>query len=300
MNITARDRKIIAALAVLGVLAGYWFLLLSPKRAEVTKLDDDVAAQRQQLETARQQLAGAEAARTSFTSDYAEIVRLGKAIPATVDMPSLLVQLDRAAKGTRIDFDKIAVGARVPAGNGQQGGGAPPAQPDGAAAPGGEQAGSAPGQAVEQAGETAADAQTSANAREGSVPVGGGDTGAPSGGSTPAAAPAAPGLDTVPLTFAFEGTFFHLADFFHRLKRFVHVNGEQIVVRGRLMTIDGVTMTVTDDGALTATVKATVYLAPKSEGTAAGATPQGPAPQGEQPQSASSGSPAPPTAAVQP
>jgi hypothetical protein len=31
---------------------------------------------------------------------YAQVVRLGKALPSSVDMPSLLVQLDAAAAGT--------------------------------------------------------------------------------------------------------------------------------------------------------------------------------------------------------
>lgn len=299
MTITDRDRKILIVVLVLGALLAYWFLLLSPKRAEVSTVDAEITQQQEQLEAARQQLASAEAARSSFTSDYAEIVRLGKAIPTTVDMPSLLVQLDSAARGTDIDFNKITAGARVPAAGAQGSGAQTPPTPDGAAAPGGEQAGSAPGRAAEQAGETAADTQTSANARDGSVPVGGGGSGAAEGGGAPAPAPAV-GLDTVPLDFAFEGTFFHLADFFHRLKRFVHMNGDRIVVRGRLMTIDSFAMSVSQDGGLQATVKATVYLSPKAEGATAGATPQGPAPQAAQEQSASAGSPAPPTASVQP
>lgn len=297
MTITDRDRRILIVVLVLGALAAYWFLLLSPKRDEVAKVDEEIAQQREQLETARQQAATAEAARTSFASDYAELVRLGKAIPATVDMPSLLVQLDSAARGTDIDFKKITAGNRVPAAGAQGGGAQAPAAPDGAAAPGGEPAGSAPGRAAEQAGETATDTQTSANAREGSVPVGGGGSGGTQGGGAPPpTAPAA--LDTVPLDFSFEGTFFDLANFFHRLKRFVHMSGDRIVVRGRLMTIDSFAMSLDDDDHLQATVKATVYLAPKAEGATAGATPQGPAPQTGQPQSASTGSP--PTASVQP
>ena len=53
----------------------------------------------------------ARGAQTDFAADYAEIVRLGKAIPAGVDMPSLLVQLDRAAEGT--DIRALVVGGEV-------------------------------------------------------------------------------------------------------------------------------------------------------------------------------------------
>lgn len=296
MSITDRDRKILAAIAVIAVIAGYWFLLLSPKRAEVAKVEEEITAQQSQRDAALQQAQAAQAAKASFATDYAEIVRLGKAIPSTVDMPSLLVQLDQAAKGTDIDFDKITAGPRVAAAPPAPAA-TPPASGEGAAAPGGEQAGSAPGQTAEGAAENAEqlDATTSENARDGSVPVGGG-TGSQASGAAGASGVA--GLDTVPLDFAFKGDFFDLADFFHRLKRFVHVRDGGIVVRGRLMTIDSFTFSTDESGGgLTAAVKATVYLAPKSQGTTAGATPSGPAPQAD---ATTASAPTPPTAAAQP
>ena len=39
------------------------------------------------------------------------------------------------------------------------------------------------------------------------------------------------GLDSVPLELEFTGSFFDLADFFHRIKRFVRVANENMVVR---------------------------------------------------------------------
>ncbi len=86
------------------------------------------------------------------------------------------------------------------------------------------------------------------------------------------------------LTFNFQGTYFDLADFFHRLKRFVYVANNQIFVRGRLISIDtlsfapGGSSTATSTGnTLTASVGATVYLSPAAQGTTGGATPSGPA-----------------------
>lgn len=296
MSITDRDKKILAVLAVIGALAGYWFLLLSPKRAEVATVEAQIATQQDQRDAARAQMRAAQTAQVSFETDYAEMVRLGKAIPSSVDMPSLLVQLDRAARGTDIDFDKVTAGQRVSAAA------TPPAQApagsEGAAAPGGEQAGSAPGQAAEGAAESAqqTDTQTSETARDGSVPVGGG--GDPGGAAATQGASAPPGLDTVPLDFTFTGDFFDLAAFFHRLKRFVHLDDNGIVVRGRLMTIDSFTFNTDPAGdGLTAAVKATVYLAPKAEGATAGATPSGPAPQAD---ASTAATPTSPTAAVQP
>jgi hypothetical protein len=292
MSLTDRDRKIVLVIVPVVVILAYWFLALSPKREEAVKAGENLAAQEQARDGAESQLAQLRAAKTSFAADYAQLVRLGKAVPAKVDMPSLLVQLDSAARGTGIAFTKIAAGEPTLAAPVAQ----PPAEPGAAggtgttpAAPGGVPAQSAPGSTVETAGGAVnsandtgaaaaasgvdpADTSTSAPASQGGLPVGGG-----------AAAPAAPGtcaagLECVPLTFEFDGKFFELADFFHRLKRFVRVSNEKVLVQGRLLSIDGLSFTAAEDGfpALKAEVEATVYLAPRAEGTAAGASPQGP------------------------
>ena len=77
----------------------------------------------------------------------------------------------------------------------------------------------------------------------------------------------------------FVGDFFNLADFFHSVKRFVRVANTNVLVGGRLITVEGVQWSSDSTlfPKLKASIKATVYLSPKSEGTTAGATPQGPA-----------------------
>ena len=105
------------------------------------------------------------------------------------------------------------------------------------------------------------------------------------GGTAPAGDPAAggtapAGLETVPLQLEFEGNFFNLADFFHRVKRFVRVANQDVLVSGRLLTVEGVSWASDAENfpSLTATVNATIYLSPQAQGVTAGATPQGPAP----------------------
>jgi len=119
------------------------------------------------------------------------------------------------------------------------------------------------------------DTQTSTATRKGGLPVGGGAT-APGGSGASGSGVA--GLDSVPLEFQFDGSFFHLADFFHRLKRFVRLTNQRLSVRGRLITIDAVKFTSDPQTfpKLKSEVKASVWLAPKSEGPTAGATPSGP------------------------
>jgi len=290
VNLTERDRKLITIILPIVVLAGYWFLILGPKRDEASQASDQLAQQEARLETAKQTADSARSAENAFQSDFTEVVRLGKAIPSGVDMPSLLVQLESAAEGTGICFTKIATGERdataTPA--------AAPATPSTGntstgtpVAAGGETASSSSGTAVESANNAQATAnQNQANAEQSGVSpsdtqtsttpdadAAAGTTTTNSVGATTA------GLETVPLEMEFVGDFFNLADFFHSVKRFVRVANNNVLVGGRLITVEGVQWTSDSTlfPKLKASIKATVYLSPKTQGATAGATPQGPA-----------------------
>ena len=297
MTLTDRDRKILLALVPLAILAAYWFLVLAPKREESTTIQDQLTQAQSERDTAVQKAAGLTAAKRSFGRDYATVIYLGKSIPSTVDMPSLLVQLDRAARGTGIAFTSIKTGERTSATGAA---GATPtagSPPNGGTGPASSTtpAQSAPGGAAQSAGgavnqSNGSQAASGATDTTTSTPAGAGTSGAP--------APTNAALDTVPLDFQFDGSFFDLADFFHRMKRFVRVANDDIVVRGRLLTINSFSFDAENKfPQLTATVHATVYLAPKAEGVDAGASEQGPAgsppPAGQTASSKSSSSPTP-------
>jgi Tfp pilus assembly protein PilO len=313
VTLTDRDRKLVIALVPLMVLGAFWFLLLSPKRQDATTAADELTRQEERLDAARAAATAASNAKTGFESDYAEIVRLGKAIPTNVDMPSLLVQLDRAAHGTGIRFTGVTTGDRqtVPvtagqsgaAGSGDQSGATP------ASEAGGQPAQTAPGAATESANEAAKTAdeqtntQTSVAAKEGSLPVGGGAANTRGTSATGVAAPA--GLETVPLELQFVGDFFGLADFFHDVKRFVRVANQNVAVGGRLITIEGFRWTSDPEifPRLQVEMTATIYLSPKAQGTTAGATPSGPGATASPTATPAQGAPAPagtPTATATP
>src|SRR3954471_11610839 len=113
MSITDRDRKILLALIPIVAIVGYWFLLLAPKHKEASKVKDELTQAQQVRDTAQQKASQLSGAKRSFSADYATVIRLGKSIPASVDMPSLMVQLDRAARGTGIKFTDIKAGERT-------------------------------------------------------------------------------------------------------------------------------------------------------------------------------------------
>ena len=115
---TRNNRLIIVVAAVLGLAAAYWFMVLTPKREEVAKLDADIAAKQTELDTAKVTLQTYRKSRDGYAGNYSTMVRLGKAVPVQDDTRSLLVQLDSAAENSGVDFRTMAVdgGAAAPKG----------------------------------------------------------------------------------------------------------------------------------------------------------------------------------------
>ena len=288
MTLSARDRKLLVVIVPVAMISAFWLLLLSPKREEAVAVRDQLSIQERRRDEANARLRDLTAAQAQFADDYAEVVRLGKAVPERSDVASLLVQLDRAGRRTRTGFEKIVVGARKTAApapataSGDAGGGAAAAS----------QAQSGPGKAA--GGAAAGSAQGGQN-NDAPAQGGSADGAAASGG---AAISSVPGLDTVPVEFNFSGGYFQLADFFHRLKRFVNVADDRILVRGRLLTIDAFAFGDAGSGARkTAVIKATIYLTPTGQtvGANAAAASGAPASGGGSPSPAAS---PPPSASV--
>lgn len=130
------------------------------------------------------------------------------------------------------------------------------------------------------------------------VPGSGTSAPAPALPGQPVSAPLPPGASVgpagfpvEPFTFTFSGSFFHLSDFFGRIEHFVRTTNQQISVSGRLITLNAISLGAGRNGfpQITATVSATTYLLPATQGLQAGASAAGPA---ATPPVASSASPA--------
>jgi hypothetical protein len=280
MSMTERDKKIIFLLAPLLVVLGFWFLILAPKRKEAGEVGNQLTQAQSKRDSAQSQLSHLMGAKNSFATDYATVIRLGKSVPTSLDMASLLVQLSSAAKGTGIEFTKVDAGQRSAA---PTGGSTPPGGGNGATAPGAPPAQSGTGKTAQNAAGNvnSANGQNGANAAAANgsgTANAAGSTGSTGAGNQPASSSGATGLDSVPLDFEFRGNFFNLADFFHQIKRFVSLTTHNVLVSGRLVTVEGIRWDSDDTifPRIRATLKATIYLSPKSEGVTAGATPAGP------------------------
>jgi Tfp pilus assembly protein PilO len=101
---TRRDRIVLIVVAVVAAIAASWILVVSPKRDQAAKLQTKVAAEQAKLDSARTTLAQNAAASKQYASNYAALARLGEAVPASDDIPSLIIQLQNAADGAKVDF----------------------------------------------------------------------------------------------------------------------------------------------------------------------------------------------------
>jgi type II secretory pathway pseudopilin PulG len=109
--VTARDRIVLMVVLAVAAVAATWMLVIQPRRAQASKLGAQVSSEQSQLDSARTQVAQGEAARRQFASNYTQLVRLGEAVPADDDVPSLIYQIQGAASKTRVDFRTLQVTA---------------------------------------------------------------------------------------------------------------------------------------------------------------------------------------------
>lgn len=282
-----RDRLILAGATVIALLGAFWLLALAPKRRDLHQLDKDVQTYEQTYQSARDDAQRLADARLQFPSAYAALVRLGKAVPADADVPSLVVQLDQAAASAGVDFRKIAL-------NTTQVGNAPAPAPAPAATP----------PPSTGSGATGATGATGSTASTASSPTGTPDANALTAATLPLGATVGPaGLPTLRFNFSFQGSFFKMADLIHNIRKLVARRNRNLIVSGRLLTIDGISLSEGDFGfpKVKASIAATAYLVPASQGLLDGATSQGPdgaATPAPTPASASTGSSTPPAAVV--
>jgi Tfp pilus assembly protein PilO len=234
--VTSRDRIVVAVIAVLVGLAGFWFLALKPKREELGRLNTELAQHEQRRDAAQGQIQAGEAARAEYGDHARTLARIGKAVPADDQLATLVYQIQATAKKKDVAFVSVDVTTEDAA---------PP---------------------------TAAAA-------------------------VPAGAP-----KPVPFSMTFEGGFFEVERFLSALEKYTSTRstGETVISRGRLVTLNGVTIGAAEDGfpRVTVTLTTSAYSLPKADVAVAGATapPAGAAPAPTTPSTSST--PAPTTASA--
>ena len=106
---TAQTRLALAIALTAAVLAALWLVAVAPERQQAADLGTQLAVAEQTRDAALSRAVTAEAARGRYARDYATVARLGKAVPTTADVPSLVFQLESAARRAKVDFRAVTV-----------------------------------------------------------------------------------------------------------------------------------------------------------------------------------------------
>ena len=105
-----RDRFLLIGGVVLAVLVVSWMFWVSPERKAAAAAQAQVTSEKQTLSTAESQLQTAQASKNSYAAAYTALVGVGKAVPATPEVPSLIYELDQASNLRDVTFDSITSG----------------------------------------------------------------------------------------------------------------------------------------------------------------------------------------------
>jgi Tfp pilus assembly protein PilO len=221
------------ALTVLGclaIMAGGWFLLVSPKRGEAEQLRLDTAAQDSANATLRTQLEVLRAQAKDLPKKQADLARVAAKIPDNPGLPGLIRALTAASTSAGVELvyvtpgTPVAVAAALPAG-------AAPVDPATAVAPAAPPAGAAPGAPTDAAAPPA-----------------------PLGGS----------LTEIPLSINVIGGYFEVAQFLANIEdlpRALRVENLNVTPGTSPTSTDKKPASTEDGRSLTSTITGSVFMA---------------------------------------
>ena len=101
---TARDRIVIMVVLALAAVGAGWMFVVSPKRSEASSLNTQISTEQSALTASQSQVNAGMTARRDFSGQYAELAKLGEAVPPDDDIPSLIYQVQSAAQASHVSF----------------------------------------------------------------------------------------------------------------------------------------------------------------------------------------------------
>ncbi len=101
---------LVAGAAILIVAVVGYMVGVKPKRAELQKLDDEIAALQTQISAATRLSAAPADAGDAPAIRVADLVALAKAMPDELDMPGIILELSSAASAAGVEFTAIQPG----------------------------------------------------------------------------------------------------------------------------------------------------------------------------------------------
>ena len=112
-RLDTRTLGVIVALVIVVYAAVGYFMVVSPKKGEAVRLDEEIAATQVELQAA---LAATAAQDDTQPIAVADIFRLSTAMPSTPDMSGIVIELERIAAETGIRFESITPQSGLPVG----------------------------------------------------------------------------------------------------------------------------------------------------------------------------------------
>jgi Tfp pilus assembly protein PilO len=114
MRTKGKEIYIITALVAAVLIVAWYFLLFSPTQQKLSDLDQQVQSAQSALDVAVQEVARLESYKKTAPQSRAEIVRLGKMLPASEGMPGLIIELTKTAEQSGVGLVSITRGVTSP------------------------------------------------------------------------------------------------------------------------------------------------------------------------------------------
>lgn len=259
---TRRDRLMIMTVLGVALLVGFWMMVLTPQRKAAADAKTQVETAKTALAAAQSKVTSGKKAQEAFRRDRATIIKIGRAVPETDDIPTLITQLETLAKKNNVYFIKYTVSS-TPGGSGSS-----------TSSSSSTTTGSTPSASSQVAQPGAKGTNSSTNAVAPLYPPGSVQMG---------------NLGRTPIMIGLRGQYFDLERYLRAVQRFAVLSQTSSKAKGRLLIVDGFSYKAGDlifrkltgkkentERWLEAELGASVYFAPPLE-TPSTVTPSAPA-----------------------
>src|SRR5581483_4331137 len=103
-----RQWSLLTAVAVVAMLAGGWFLLVSPQRSHAASYRNQAATQQQENGTLQSQISQLLQQKNGLPAQQRLLDSMAQKVPSTPDLPALIRQLSAAADNAGVDLVSLA------------------------------------------------------------------------------------------------------------------------------------------------------------------------------------------------
>ncbi len=113
-----RDLGILIGLAVLVLLAAWYFLIISPKRDNLSDLNNQVKSENAKYQANQNKLSHIDQEREAAQQTESDLFKLDKLVPADSQVPSLIIDLQKSSGDAGVQFLDVKAGAPTPGSGG--------------------------------------------------------------------------------------------------------------------------------------------------------------------------------------